>query len=72
MLEAREGPAFDLCLVFPRSEKEALETTLFDLQQQLAQLETQKEKLEVDGKAWLLARDSLQGTTLGASPSPWS
>lgn len=43
------------------SEKEALESSLFEVQRQLAQLESQREQLEADGRALLLAKEALTG-----------
>lgn len=44
-----------------RSEKEALESSLFEVQRQLAQLESRREQLEADGRALLLAKEALTG-----------
>lgn len=46
-------------------EKEALESSLFDVQRQLAQLEARREQLEADGQALLLAKETLTGTGSG-------
>lgn len=43
-------------------EKEALESSLFDVQRQLAQLEARREQLEADSQALLLAKETLTGT----------
>lgn len=43
------------------SEKEALESSLFEVQRQLAQLESRREQLEADGRALLLAKEALTG-----------
>lgn len=43
-------------------EKEALESNLFDVQRQLAQLEARREQLESEGQALLLAKETLTGT----------
>lgn len=43
-------------------EKEALESSLFDVQRQLAQLEARREQLEADSQALLLAKEALTGT----------
>uniref|UniRef100_K7FYX7 Ciliary rootlet coiled-coil, rootletin n=1 Tax=Pelodiscus sinensis TaxID=13735 RepID=K7FYX7_PELSI len=43
-----------------RSEKDALETSLFDLQQQLAQLDARKEQLEAESQNLLLAKETMQ------------
>lgn len=42
-------------------EKEALESSLFDVQRQLAQLEARREQLEADSQALLLAKETLTG-----------
>lgn len=42
-------------------EKEALESSLFEVQRQLAQLEARREQLEADGQALLLAKETLTG-----------
>lgn len=42
-------------------EKEALESSLFEVQRQLAQLEARREQLEADGQALLLAKEALTG-----------
>lgn len=42
-------------------EKEALESSLFDVQRQLAQLEARREQLEADGQALLLTKETLTG-----------
>lgn len=42
-------------------EKEALESGLFEVQRQLAQLEARREQLEADGQALLLAKETLTG-----------
>lgn len=44
-------------------EKEALESSLFEVQRQLAQLEARREQLEADGQALLLAKETLTGMT---------
>lgn len=46
-------------------EKEALESSLFEVQRQLAQLEARREQLEADGQALLLAKEALTGTGVG-------
>lgn len=43
-------------------EKETLESSLFDVQRQLAQLEARREQLEADSQALLLAKEALTGT----------
>lgn len=63
-------------------EKEALESSLFEVQRQLAQLESRREQLEADGRALLLAKEALTGRqawgkgrgTAGSNPdcAPWS
>lgn len=42
-------------------EKEALESSLFEVQRQLVQLEARREQLEADGQALLLAKEALTG-----------
>lgn len=42
-------------------EKEVLESSLFEVQRQLAQLEARREQLEADGQALLLAKEALTG-----------
>lgn len=42
-------------------EKETLESSLFEVQRQLAQLEARREQLEADGQALLLAKETLTG-----------
>lgn len=42
-------------------EKEVLESSLFEVQRQLAQLEARREQLEADGQALLLAKETLTG-----------
>lgn len=42
-------------------EKEALESSLFEVQRQFAQLEARREQLEADGQALLLAKETLTG-----------
>uniref|UniRef100_K7FZ16 Ciliary rootlet coiled-coil, rootletin n=1 Tax=Pelodiscus sinensis TaxID=13735 RepID=K7FZ16_PELSI len=58
------------------SEKDALETSLFDLQQQLAQLDARKEQLEAESQNLLLAKETMQGTwlphPLPSSHPPWA
>nr|XP_025036497.1 rootletin [Pelodiscus sinensis] len=65
-----------LCSLLPRSEKDALETSLFDLQQQLAQLDARKEQLEAESQNLLLAKETMQGTwlphPLPSSHPPWA
>lgn len=53
--------------LLPRSEKDALETTLFEIQQHLAQLETRKEQLEAERQGLLHAKEALQGILGGRS-----
>lgn len=50
-------------------EKEALESSLFEVQRQLAQLEARREQLEADGQALLLAKEALTG--MGGSGVGW-
>lgn len=45
-------------------EKEALESSLFDMQRQLAQLEARRELLEAESQALLLAKETLTGTSV--------
>lgn len=42
-------------------EKEALESSLFEVRRQLAQLEARREQLEAEGQALLLAKEALTG-----------
>lgn len=42
-------------------EKEALESSLFEVQRQLSQLEARREQLEADGQALLVAKETLAG-----------
>lgn len=42
-------------------EKAALESSLFEVQMQLAQLEARRGQLEADGQALLLAKETLTG-----------
>lgn len=42
-------------------EKEALESSVFEVQRQLTQLEARKEQLEADGQTLLLAKETLAG-----------
>lgn len=42
-------------------EKEALESSLFEVQQQLTQLEARREQLETNGQTLLLAKETLAG-----------
>lgn len=46
-----------------------METTLFEIQQQLSQLATRKEQLEADNQALFLAKETLQGNP-GTAASP--
>lgn len=55
-------------------EKEALESSLFDVQKQLAQLEARREQLEADSQALLLAKETLTGRrvwVLGNTQAPY-
>lgn len=55
-------------------EKEALESSLFDVQKQLAQLEARREQLEADSQALLLAKEALTGMrvwVLGHTQAPY-
>lgn len=46
-------------------EKAALESSLFEVQRQLTQLEARQEQLEADGQALLLAKETLTGMGAG-------
>lgn len=52
-------------------EKEALESSLFDVQKQLAQLEARREQLEADSQALLLAKETLTGTRVWVLGNIW-
>lgn len=49
-------------------EKETLESSLFDVQRQLAQLEARREQLEADSQALLLAKEALTGMGIWGTP----
>ena len=46
-----------------RSAREALETSLFEVQQQLVQLESRREKLESENQTFRLRTESSTGKT---------
>ena len=52
------------CVPIPgRSEREALETSLFEVQQQLVQLESRREQLESENQTFRLRSESSTGKT---------
>lgn len=52
-------------------EKEALESSLFDVQKQLVQLEARREQLEADSQALLLAKETLTGMRIWVLENTW-
>lgn len=52
-------------------EKEALESSLFDVQKQLAQLEARREQLEADSQALLLVKETLTGMRVWVLGNTW-